>query len=83
MTPAVNVVYVPVLVPVAGNTHWLIPRPPPYPRERRDQWPPKTSVPVRNEGQVRNMLAEARKMISQDRASRLLRELRPMTFERP
>jgi hypothetical protein len=61
MTPTTAVVFVPIPVPCAGSTHWLIPRPPPYPRERRDQWPPKTSVPVRDLGQVRRLIADAKK----------------------
>jgi hypothetical protein len=46
----------------------------PYPRERRDQWPPKTPVLARDVGQVRRMIADAKKMISEDRASRLLKQ---------
>jgi hypothetical protein len=77
MTPlGCAVVYVPVLVPVpaAGNTHWLIPRPPPYPRQSRERWSPQTSVPVRDLKAVRDMLNAAKHMIAERRA-RELREL--------
>jgi hypothetical protein len=74
MRTNVQVVLVPV--PCAGHTHWMIPRPRPYPREARPaHWPPKTSVPVHDQREVKRMIAEAKKMISEDRASRLLREL--------
>jgi hypothetical protein len=74
MMTSVQVVLVPV--PCVGHTHWMIPRPRPYPREVRPaHWPPKTSIPVRDVGQVRRMIADAKKMITEGRASRLLRQL--------
>jgi hypothetical protein len=74
MTPAINVVLLPYPVPV-GNAWLRRCPPPPYPTKRRDQWPPKTSVPVRDVGQVRRMITDAKRMLAEDRASRLLREL--------
>ena len=73
MRTSVQVVLVPV--PTAGNAHWLIPRPRPYPRERRDQWPPKTSIPVRDLKAIRDLLADAKRIVAEQRARELLSEL--------
>jgi hypothetical protein len=71
---AVQIIVVPV--PVMGSTHWLIPRPRPYPRDARPaHWPPKTSIPVRDMGQVKKMIADAKRMLAEQRATKLLREL--------
>jgi hypothetical protein len=76
MTPATIVlVPYPVPVPIANGMGWerRLP-PPPYPRERRDRWPIKTAPPI-NRDQVRALIADARRLLCEDRASRLLREL--------
>jgi hypothetical protein len=76
MTPT-TVVFVPIPVPVGtGGVGWekRCP-PPPYPRDARPTWPLKSSVPVRDLAQVRDMIANAKKMLAEDRATRLLREL--------
>ena len=71
---AVNVVFVPVPVPCAGVTHSRSPPTPPYPREReRGRWPLTTPVPVRDLRQVRDLLADAKRITAEDRASKLLR----------
>jgi hypothetical protein len=74
MTP-VNVVLLPYPVPMAGNTHWLIPRPRPYPRHvERVQWPLKTPPPIDRQA-ITRMLNEARRRLCEDRARALLRQL--------
>jgi hypothetical protein len=71
-----NVQVVLIPVPCAGSTHWLIPRPPPYPRECRERrWPLKTSVPVRDLKAAREMLNDAKRRIAERRARELLRQL--------
>jgi hypothetical protein len=73
-----NVVFVPIAVPVANRVGWQrqkLMRPPPYPRDARPTWPLKSSVPVRDLAQVRDMVANAKKMLAEERATRLLREL--------
>jgi hypothetical protein len=74
MSPTTAVVFVPYPVPVGDGCLRRCP-PPPYPRQSRNQWPTKPSVPVRDLRQVRDMLADAKRMTAQDRASRLLPEL--------
>ena len=76
MTP-MQVVFVPYPVPCAGVTHWRNPPTPQYQRETRERgrWPLTTPVPVRDLGPVRDLLANAKRLIAEDRASRLLREL--------
>jgi hypothetical protein len=73
----VQVVFVPYPVPCAGITHWRNPPTPPYPREARERgrWPLTTQVPVRDLRQVRDLLTDAKRLIAENRASKLLREL--------
>jgi hypothetical protein len=75
MTTPHNVILIPIAVPVANG--WLRRcRPPEYPREARERWPhQRQAVPVRDMGQVRRMLADAKKMIAEQRTSKLLKEL--------
>jgi hypothetical protein len=75
MTPT-TILLVPFPVPVAGaNSGWQKRRPPPpYPQEQRAQWPIKTAPPI-DRDQARALLADAKRLLSQDRASRLLREV--------
>ena len=74
-----QVVFVPVLIPVpcAGVTHWRNPPTPPYPREarERDRWPLTTPVPVRDLRAARDLITQAKRIVAERRASRLLREL--------
>ena len=74
---AVNVVFVPVPVPSAGVTHRRNPPTPPYPRERdnRGRWPLTIPVPVRDHRAARDLIAQGKRIIAEDRASKLLREL--------
>jgi hypothetical protein len=74
MTMPLNVVLAPYPVSVGtGNCGWqkqrLMP-PPPYPRERRDQWPLKTMGPPVRDERVRRMLDDARCWIAEDRRLR-------------
>jgi hypothetical protein len=49
---------------------------PPYPREReRERWPLNPVPPVRDLRQARDLLADAKRIIAERRASRLLHEL--------
>ena len=70
----VNVVFVPVPVPCAGVTHSRSPPTPPYPREReRGRWPLTTPVPVGDLSRCATLLADAKRIIAEGRASKLLR----------
>jgi hypothetical protein len=75
MTPPPVVVLIPVPYPVpvgSGNNGWQRrPLPPQYPRQGRERWPLKTSVPVRDLKAVRDMPADARRIIAQQRAREL------------
>ncbi|HZZ25517.1 MAG TPA: hypothetical protein VFE60_24510 [Roseiarcus sp.] len=75
---AVNVIFVPVPMPVpcAGVTHWRNPPTPQYPREReRGRWPLNPVPPVRDLRAVRALIADGKRLIAERRASRLLHEL--------
>jgi hypothetical protein len=73
------VVLLPYRVPVgSGNGGWQkqkLMRPPEYPREARERWPVRQAIPVRDMGQVKKMIANAKRTLAEQRASRLLREL--------
>jgi hypothetical protein len=77
MTPTLNVVFVPY--PVGNGLGWEKRAKPafPYPREDRGRWPLQPTIPVRvrDERQVRDLLADAKRLIAEQRAARLLREL--------
>jgi hypothetical protein len=72
-----NVVFVPIAVPVGtGNCGWERRRPTPqYPRQERARWPLKTPVPVRDLSEVRRMIADAKRMVGEQRAREALRQL--------
>jgi hypothetical protein len=76
MTPAANVVFLPYPVPVGDGWLRRCP-PPPYPTERRERQPPwpRQAIPVRDERAVKEMIAQAKRMVSEQRARELLREL--------
>jgi hypothetical protein len=75
-----SIVFVPypVPVPMRGNgVGWeKRAKPAPYPREARERgrWP-LNPVPVRDLKAARDLLADAKRLIAEDRASKLLREL--------
>jgi hypothetical protein len=75
----INFVFVPVPVPypVSNGVGWEKRAKPafPYPHRDRGRWPLTTPVPVRDLKPVRDLLADAKRLIAEDRASRLLREL--------
>jgi hypothetical protein len=71
----VNVVYVPVFVPVNGVNALLDPAPARYPRQDRERQPPWPRQGVRDERTIRRMIADAKKMLAEERASRLLKQL--------
>jgi hypothetical protein len=72
MTPTTAVVFVPYPVPVGNG--WLRRCPPPeYPRQERERWPIRQAIP--DERADKEMIADAKRMIAEERASRLLREL--------
>jgi hypothetical protein len=79
MVPLNVVFVVPIAVPVGtGGVGWLRrTKPPPYATERRDRQSPwsRQAIPVRDLSEVRRMIAEAKRLLSEERASRLLREL--------
>lgn len=74
---AISVIFVPVPMPMRGNgVGWeKRAKPAPYPREAGGRWPLTSSVPVRDLRAARDLLADARRLIAEDRASKLLREL--------
>jgi hypothetical protein len=73
MTMPIAVVFVPVPIG-SGNNGWCRRRlPPSYPaQQRRDGWPLRQSIPIRDERALRDMLAEAKRLIAETRARRLL-----------
>ena len=74
---AINFVLVPYPVPCAGVTHWRNPPTPPYPREARERarWPLTIPVPVLDHRAARDLIAHGKRLLAEDRAYRLLREL--------
>jgi hypothetical protein len=72
-----QIVFVPVPYPVpcAGVTHWRSPRPPQYPREARERgWPLTAPVPLHDLRAARDLREAGKRLIAEQRASRL-REL--------
>ena len=74
---AVNFVFVPYPVPVGNGVGWEKRAKPafPYSHQDRGRWPLNPVPPVRDLRQVRDLLADAKRLIVEDRASKLLREL--------
>jgi hypothetical protein len=77
MTPGINFVFVPYPVPVSNGVGWeKRAKPAPYPREgARGRWPLTSSVLVRDLRATRDLIAQAKRIVAEDRASKLLREL--------
>jgi hypothetical protein len=76
MTMAVELIFVPVPVPVvSGGMGWeRRSPPPPYPRDHRERFPVRQAIPVHDQREVRRMIADAKRMLAEQRAAKLLRE---------
>jgi hypothetical protein len=75
MTP-VNFVFVPYPVPVGNGVGWeKRAKPPSYPRHSPVTWSSREAIPAPDHRAVRDLLVDAKRLIAEDRASKLLREL--------
>jgi hypothetical protein len=72
----INFVFVPYPVPVGNGVGWeKRSKPPMYPRHAPVRWSPREAIPAPDHRAVRALIADAKRLIADDRASRLLREL--------
>jgi hypothetical protein len=72
----INFVLVPYPVPVGNGVGWeKRAKPHPYPRHSPVNWSPREAIPAPDHRAVRDLLADAKRLIAEDRASKLLREL--------
>jgi hypothetical protein len=73
---AINFVLVPYPVPVGNGVGWeKRAKPHPYPRHSPVNWSPREAIPAPDHRAVRALIADAKRLIAEDRASKLLREL--------
>jgi hypothetical protein len=74
---AVNFVFVPYPVPVGNGVGWEKRAKPafPYPHQDRGRWPLTNPVPLRDLRATRDLIADGKRIVAEQRASRLLREL--------
>ena len=73
---AVNVIFVPVPMPMSNGVGWeRKAKPPLYPRHSPVNWSPREAIPAPDHRAVRALIADAKRLIAEDRASKLLREL--------
>jgi hypothetical protein len=76
---AVNVIFVPVPVPIVGNgVGWeRRAKPHPYPRHSPVNWSPREAIPapLTDLRQARDLIAQGKRIAAERRASKLLREL--------
>jgi hypothetical protein len=78
MTTPITVVFVPLPIPIVGSNNggWLRRVHPAHPATpvRDPHWPLRQPIPVRNDASVRDLLTNARRVVAEDRARRLLQE---------
>jgi hypothetical protein len=74
---AVNVIFVPVPMPTGtGDGGYCKPgKPKPYPRQTPVPWRPREAIPAPDHRAVRALIEGAKRLLAEQRASRLLREL--------
>jgi hypothetical protein len=73
---AINIIFLPYPVPAANGIGWeKTAKPAPYPREARERWPLNPIPPVRDLRAARDLIAQAKRIVAEERASKLLREL--------
>jgi hypothetical protein len=72
----VQIVFVPIPIVGSGNGGWLRRCSPPRPTTppRDPHWPLRQSIPVRDDASVRDLLTNARRVVAENRARRLLQE---------
>ena len=71
-----QVVLVPYPVLVGNGVGWeRRAKPHPYPRHSPVHWSPREAIPAPDHRAVRGLIADAKRLIAERRASRLLREL--------
>ena len=75
MTPALNVIFVPVPMRSNGVGWEKRAKPHPYPRHSPVNWSPREAIPAPDHRAARTLIADGKRIVAERRASKLLREL--------